>query len=134
MATTSEAFVNGLLKEKRYIHLLQGEFSPYVPRVWAAADLNVVEHLERVVSENKGMYSFNSKIDNNYMKELLRNLIYVKRYVRNALNHASEERHITEEYDEYFREMGYNVSAELSVAEIESLLRKAVDLIIKISF
>ena len=134
MATTSEAFVNGLLKEKRYIHLLQGEFSPYVPRVWAAADLNVVEHLERVVSENKGMYSFNSKIDNNYMKEVLRNLIYVKRYVRNALNHASEERHITEEYDEYFREMGYNVSAELSVAEIESLLRKAVDLIIKISF
>lgn len=134
MATTSEAFVNGLLKEKRYIHLLQGEFSPYVPRVWAAADLNVVEHLERVVSENKGMYSFNSKIDNNYMKELLRNLIYVKRYVRNALNHASEERHITEEYDEYFREMGYNVSAELSVTEIESLLRKAIDLIIKISF
>lgn len=134
MATTSEAFVNGLLKEKKYIHLLQGEFSPYVPRVWAAADLNVVEHLERVVSENKGMYSFNSKIDNNYMKELLRNLIYVKRYVRNALNHASEERHITEEYDEYFREMGYNVSAELSVTEIESLLRKAVDLIIKISF
>lgn len=134
MATTSEAFVNGLLKEKRYIHLLQGEFSPYVPRVWAAADLNVVEHLERVVSENKGMYSFNSKIDNNYMKELLRNLIYVKRYVRNALNHASEERHITEEYDEYFREMGYNVSAELSVTEIESLLRKAVDLIIKMSF
>ncbi|WP_024861861.1 TM1812 family CRISPR-associated protein [Ruminococcus flavefaciens] len=134
MATTTEAFVNVLLKEKEYIRLLQGEFTPYAPRVWTAADINVVEHLERVLSENKDMYSFSSEIDYNYIKELLRHLIYVKRYVRNALNHASEERHVTDEYDEYFRGMGYNVSAELSVTEIEPFLRKAVDLIIKITY
>lgn len=129
MATNTEAFVNGLLQKKEYICLLQGEFTPYTPNVWSVADINVVEHLERVLSENKDMYSLGSKINPNDMKEVLSRLIYVKRYVRNALNHASEESRIADEYDEYFSEMGFNVSAELSVTEIESVIRKAVDLI-----
>lgn len=129
MATTAEAFVNGLLKEKEYMRLLQGEFTPYVPRVWAAADINVVEHLERVLSENMDMYSVSSKVEPDDMKEMLRNLIFVKRYVRNALNHASEERNIADEYDEYFSSMICDVSAELSVTEIETVIRKVVDLI-----
>lgn len=133
-ATTAEAFVNGLLKKKEYIRSLQGEFTPDTPRVRDAADINVVEHLERVMSENKDMYSFSSKTDCDHIKELLRHLIYVKRYIRNTLNHASEERHVTEEYDEYFREMGYNISTELSATETETFLRKAVDLIIKITY
>lgn len=133
MATTAEAFVNGLLKEKEYIRLLQGEYTAYEPRVWAAADINVVEHLERVLSENNDIYSVRSHVDLNDVKELLRHLIYVKRYIRNTLNHASQERYIADEYDEYFGKMGYNVSTELSVKEIESVIRKAVNLIRKIT-
>lgn len=132
-APNTEAFVNGLLKENEYIHLLQGECAPYNPRVWGVADINVVEHLERVLSENNDMYSVRSHVDLNDVKELLRHLIYVKRYIRNALNHASEERHIADEYDEYFGGMGYNVSTELSVKEIEFVIRKAVNLIRKIT-
>lgn len=128
-ATNTEAFVNGLLQKKEYICLLQGDYTPYSPKVWGMADINVVEHLERVLSEKSDMYSVGSKIDFNDMKEILRHLIYVKRYVRNALNHASEENRIADEYDEYFSGMGYNVSAELSVIEIESVIRKAVTLI-----
>ena len=79
------------------------------------------------------MYSVSSRVEHDDIKALLRDLVYVKRYIRNALNHASEERHIADEYDEYFREMGYNVSTELSVKEIESVIRKAVDLIRKIT-
>jgi len=132
-ASNTAAFVNGLLKKNEYIRLLQGECTPYNPRVWSVADINVVEHMERTLSENKDMYSVSSRVEHDDIKALLRDLVYVKRYIRNALNHASEERHIADEYDEYFREMGYNVSTELSVKEIESVIRKAVDLIRKIT-
>ena len=132
-ASNTVAFVNGLLKKNEYIRLLQGECTPYNPRVWSVADINVVEHMERTLSENKDMYSVSSRVEHDDIKALLRDLVYVKRYIRNALNHASEERHIADEYDEYFREMGYNVSTELSVKEIESVIRKAVDLIRKIT-
>lgn len=125
-ATTTEAFVNGLLQKKEYIRLLQGEFTPYSPRVWDAMDINVVEHLDRTLRENKDMYSMKSKVNQRDMKEILRNLIYVKRYVRNALNHASEESYIADEYDEYFSELGYKVASELSVSEIETFIRKAI--------
>lgn len=124
--TTTEAFVNGLLQKKEYICLLQGEFTAYSPKVWDAADINVVEHLARTLSENKGMYSIKAKVDYSDIKEILRNLIYVKRYVRNALNHASEENHVADEYDEYFSELGYKVSSELSVSEVETFIRKAI--------
>ena len=125
-ATTTEAFVNGLLKKKEYVCLLQGEHISYTPKVWNAADINVVEHLERVLTENKNMYSVSSKVEPDDMKEVLRDLIFVKRYVRNALNHASEERHIADEYDEYLSELGYKVASELSVSEIETFIRKAI--------
>lgn len=52
-ATTTESFVNGLLKKKEYVCLLQGEYTSYTPKVWDAADINVVEHLERTLNENK---------------------------------------------------------------------------------
>ena len=132
-ATTAEAFVNGLLNEKEHIRLLQGEYTAYDPRVWGATDINVVEYLEHVLSENNNMYSVRSHVDLDDAKELLQHLIYVKRYIRNALNHASEERHMADEYDEYFGKMGYNVSTELSVKEIESVIRKGVNLIRKIT-
>lgn len=114
--------------------MLQGEYTAYDPRVWGATDINVVEHLEHVLSENNDMYSVRSHVDLNDVKELLRHLIYVKRYIRNALNHASEERYIADEYDEYFGGMGYNASTELSVKEIEFVIRKAIDLIRKITY
>ena len=72
------------------------------------------------------MYSIKAKVDYSDIKEILRNLIYVKRYVRNALNHASEENHVADEYDEYFSELGYKVSSELSVSEVETFIRKAI--------
>jgi hypothetical protein len=133
-ATTAEAFVNGLLKKKEYVCLLQGEYTPYTPKVWDAADINVVEHLERIMTENKNMYSVSSKVEPDDMKEVLRTLIFVKRYVRNALNHASEERHLADEYDEYFSDVRYDAAADLSVTEIETVIRKAVDLIRKITY
>ena len=133
-ATTTEAFVNGLLKKKEYVCLLQGEYTSYTPKVWDAADINVVEHLERTLNENKNMYSVSSKVEADDMKEMLRNLIFVKRYVRNALNHASEERHLADEYDEYFSGVRYDATAELSVTEIETVIRKAVDLIRRITY
>lgn len=132
-ATTSEAFVNGLLKNKAYMKLVQGEFTAYVPKVRSVQDIDVIEYLESVLTENDGMYSVKNHVSNEDIKCILRQLVYVKRYVRNALNHASEESHLADEYDEYFGDIGYNVSAELSVNEIESVLRDAITLIRKLT-
>lgn len=132
-ATTSEAFVNGLLSNKDYLKLIQGEFTPYIPKVWNGADINVIEHLERVLSENNNMYSVSKKISLDDMKKILMNLVYVKRYVRNSLNHASEEKRLADEYNEYFSNNGYSVSSELSVKEIEGVMHNALNLIQSLS-
>ena len=132
-ATTSEAFVNGLLGNKDYLKLIQGEFTPYIPKVWNGADINVIEHLERVLSENNNMYSVSKKISLDDMKKILMNLVYVKRYVRNSLNHASEEKRLADEYNEYFSNNGYSVSSELSVKEIEGVMHNALNLIQSLS-
>ena len=113
--------------------MLQGEYTPYTPKVWGAADINVVEHLKHTLTENKNMYSVSSKVRPDDMKEVLRDLIFVKRYVRNALNHASEKRHLADEYDEYFSDVRYDAAADLSVTEIETIIRNAVDLIRRIT-
>ena len=132
-ATTAESFVNGLLKNKTHTKLVQGEFTAYVPKVRSVQDINVIEYLESVLAKNNGMYSVKKNVSNEDIKCVLRQLIYVKRYVRNALNHASEESHLANEYDEYFGDIRYNVSAELSVDEIESVLRDAMTLIRKLT-
>lgn len=132
-ATTSEAFVNGLLSNKDYLKLIQGEFTPYIPKVWNGADINVIEHLERVLSENNNMYSVSKKISLDDMKKILMDLVYVKRYVRNSLNHASEEKRLADEYNEYFSNNGYSVSSELSVKEIEGVMHNALNLIQSLS-
>lgn len=132
-ATTSEAFVNGLLSNKDYLKLIQGKFTPYSPKVWNGADINVIEHLEKVLSDNNNMYSVSKKISLDDMKKILMNLVYVKRYVRNSLNHASEEKRLADEYNEYFSNNGYNVSSELSVKEIEGVMHNALNLIQSLS-
>ena len=126
-AYTTGAFVNEVLKSEEYISLLQGEFAPLTPKVWNMADINVVEHLERVLKENNNMYTVNSKIKLDDMRDILRRLIYVKRYIRNSLNHAREDNCLADEFDEYFSSIGYNVSEELSVKEIESVIRDAIN-------
>lgn len=130
-ASNTEAFVNMLLKNEQLISLIQGEFTPYEPRVWNCNDINVVVHLERVLNENNGMYAIRSDIGYDDMKHILQHLIYVKRYVRNALNHASEKNGLVAEYKEYFGGIGYNVDTELSVREIANVLRDAITLIRK---
>lgn len=132
-STSTDAFVNELLKKKEYICLLQGEFTPNEPKVWEAADINAVEHLKRVLEQNNDKYSIGSEVNTEDMQSLLRQLIYVKRYIRNSLNHASEENRISDEYYEYFSAHGYNVDSELSVEEIGSVIRNAVNLIKKIT-
>lgn len=124
----TKAYLNKILGSKKYLKLLQGSFTPYTPRVWNASDINVIEHLEKVLEENKNQCAIKKGVSHEDIKELLRNLVYVKRFVRNSLNHASEENNLAEEYNEYFGGLGYNVKTDLSVKDIESVIREAVAL------
>ena len=59
-------------------------------------------------------------------QRIFRDIYYVKAFIRNKLNHASEQSSV-EELKDYFRANGYQVDTELSVSNISEFLYNAID-------
>ncbi len=128
--TKPEAWVNKIKndeKQNNWFKLLQEEFTPHEPKVWNEVDLNVIEHLDDTLKDNGDKFTLNRKISCDEMSYAIRNLMFVKRYVRNSLNHASEENNLPEGYNDYFRSKGYNVDSELLVYEIKNIINDGVE-------
>ena len=62
------------------------------------------------------------------MQKILRDILYVKNFIRNKLNHASEDDSVNEEKQKYFSSHGYNTSNELSCDEITEFMKKAIEI------
>ena len=134
-AQTPKELFDEVLENNHYVKILQkldDGSTPCIDNVWHMQDINAIEHLEEVVNENR-FYCNVSRGSLDDIKKILRSLIFVKRFIRNSLNHASEDNKVADEYNEYFESKGYNVNSELSVKEIESIIREAVKLIRKIT-
>ena len=125
-AKNTEGFVNEVFKNDEFLKLLQGEYAHCKPKVWKMADLNVIEHIDLVLSENKNQYRIEkSKVDG--VKSILKDVVYIKRYIRNAMNHASEESCISDEYDDYFFTHGFKIKEDLTVSEIREFMINAIE-------
>lgn len=118
-------YIDDLLRRRDRLRVIQGAYTPAEPKVWGVADIDAVEHLARVEQEST-QYQLRPRVNLSDMQNILRDLIYIRRYIRNTLNHASEDSRMNDEYDAYFSGLGYNVSAEITAAEIEAVLRRAV--------
>lgn len=78
---------------------------------------------ERGDSEN---YKFAKDVPTKEIQKMFRDILYFKIFVRNKLNHASEEDKISEEMLEYFTKCGYKTNEELNVRELSDILCKTI--------
>lgn len=84
---------------------------------------NVVEHLEEFL---KGNPQFSvRKIDN--FKSIIRDYLYIKNWLRNQINHASDEASISDLNKQYYQDHGYSISEDFSVMEINSVIQNALN-------
>ena len=84
---------------------------------------NVVEHLEEFL---KGNPQFSvRKIDD--FKSIIRDYLYIKNWLRNQINHASDEASISDLNKQYYQDHGYSKSEDFSVMEIKSVIQNALN-------
>lgn len=71
-------------------------------------------------------YTLSDKYTMEEKKEILRDIYYLKTFVRNKLNHASDDDKAEEERIKYFEKYGYNVNADYGIREISELMYEAL--------
>ena len=65
------------------------------------------------------------KIDD--FKSIIRDYLYIKNWLRNQINHASDEASISDLNKQYYQDHGYSISEDFSVMEINSVIQNALN-------
>ena len=84
--------------------------------------LNSIEMLS-----NSSEYTLSDKYSIKESMEIIRDIYYLKTFVRNKLNHASDDDDIEEERKKYFEKYGYNTSSQYGIKDISSFIYNALD-------
>ena len=90
--------------------------------------LNFIERMNR--PEVQKNYTVTDKIKAEELQEIFRDIFYIKNFVRNSLNHASEDEKNMDELKAYFAKYGYETEKELTVEHITQTLYTALERII----
>jgi len=61
------------------------------------------------------------------MQRILRDILYVKNFIRNKLNHASEDESVNEEKQVYFSSHGYDISSDIDCDKITEFMLNAIE-------
>ena len=85
--------------------------------------LNLVEHLSEVHDCQK-VYQIHVSIPK--MQLILKDYLYIKNFLRHAINHASDENERSESERNYFRSKGYPVNQNMPFSDVKSLLYRAL--------
>lgn len=88
--------------------------------------LCIIDNLEELIKRNQE-YTLNI-ISIEKMKQLMRNILYIKYFVRNRVNHASDDDEFTEEEKKYLKKYGYQVD-EIKIESISEVIKNSIDLI-----
>ncbi len=127
-----------LKKLKAAAQISSNTFTKYLKALKCRNDIQVLlfsrsSSMEYVLSnfeemiENNDDFKISEKITSSQMKEILCDSVYVKKWIRNVINHASEESEANEELEQYFKSQGYNVSGSLGVSEIKDIITNALN-------
>ncbi len=87
--------------------------------------LKSIDALTEIITESD--YTLTDKLSRKQLQSIFRDIYYAKTYIRNKLNHASEEDSTSEELNSYFAENGYHVESDLSVTSITEFLYAAIE-------
>ena len=121
LANGTAGFIRNIANNEPFCRLISGLEEPE----YKNSKLIFIEGLsERKCSEG---FSVNESLTNEKMQTILRDLIYAKTFIRNKLNHASDEDVADEEMQKYFSSYGYDTGNETDVNSIRDFMIKAID-------
>lgn len=88
-----------------------------------------IEKVENFIEliENNGNYKL-KKISPQNMQKLMRDILYIKNFVRNKVNHASDEDSFTENDKLYFKNYGYEVE-DLKIKDIVRVIENSLEIL-----
>lgn len=101
-----------------------------VPVKYSDSHLNYIDGMTS--GKINGPYNINSNISVEDMHDICMDIYYIKTFIRNKLNHASEDEYDSERTEFFSAYPRYNVESELSVEYINKLLHSSLDRIEKI--
>ncbi|MBP1565084.1 MAG: hypothetical protein J6A58_04930 [Oscillospiraceae bacterium] len=107
---------------------IASDISPYDGEIkqYNHAKINMIENLEECLNISSD-YWITNKISKDDMKLILRDCLYIKKYLRNMINHASEDNKLTKEEKEYFRRYNYPENENLRIDDIKKVIIGALD-------
>lgn len=88
--------------------------------------LNTIDQLERLLKETNDFQLGNS-LSVAEMQQIAKDYLYIKVFVRNTVNHASDDAENLNEYAAYFQESGYNTDDVLQIDNIKSVILRSVN-------
>jgi len=119
---TVEGFFNSIGNNKP---LLKAILHPDADPQKEDRHLKSIEALTESISESD--YTLTDKLSRKQLQSIFRDIYYAKTFIRNKLNHASEDDSTSEELNTYFGENGYHVENDLSVSAITEFLYTAIE-------
>ena len=122
-AKNTEGFINSLKSNTDACETVQGEFEK--DYTYDFDKLNTIVYLEKALKNNID-YRISSKLTIKKMQELLSDYLYIKIWIRNMVNHASEESENKQDLINYFDVKGYNTKESLTTSEIKQILMNAL--------
>lgn len=131
-------FLNQIINNKRFLEILyharpicdstEKKEEKKEKKTKIIKQLNIIDDFEKLIKNNSD-YTINN-ISPEKMKQLMRNVLYIKNFVRNRVNHASDEDKFTEEEKNYLKIHGYQVD-EIKIENISKVIKDTIDLITK---
>ena len=121
-AKKAEGFLNDCkqLGQQEY-ELLQGDYQNDIV-LYAEPHLNNITYLEDALKEHTE-YSI---ADTGAMKQILADYYFIKNFLRNAFNHASDKQERTQEEKDYFAQQGYPTGTDLTLEDIIGIMDQAL--------
>lgn len=120
-ANSTDGFIRSIANDEQFCRLISGIEEPGLKE----SKLIFIEGLSK--GECNDGFALGDNLTAEKMQTILRDLIFAKSFIRNKLNHASDEDTMTEEMQKYFSSYGYNVDSEMSVNEIKEFMLKAIE-------
>ncbi|MCR5718447.1 MAG: TM1812 family CRISPR-associated protein [Oscillospiraceae bacterium] len=114
--------INQIITNEKLHIILQGEYENPV-HVYDNHHINTIEYLKDALKEQTH-FQLHTSIPE--MQTIMRDYLYVKNFLRNSFNHASDGNCRTAEEIQYFREHGYPTKEIADLEEVVAVMRLAV--------
>lgn len=121
-ANSPEKFINQIITNTKLHGILQGEFENPV-HVYENHHINAIEYLADALKEQN---AFEMHADIPQMQTIMRDYLYIKNFLRNSFNHASDKNERNTEEIAYFQSHGYPIDEMPALQDIVSVMHNAV--------